>query len=101
MLTIQSFGLKKRLEHTNAKTAVLGISGGLDSTLALLVTVRAMDLIGKSRKDIVTITMPCFGTTKRTKSNAEKLCELLGVTFKEIDITNKLQKVLLALSDFT
>ena len=87
VLNIQAYGLKKRLEHTNAKTAVIGISGGLDSTLALLVTIRAMKLLGRSLKDIVAITMPCFGTTKRTKTNAQKLCELLGVTFKEIDIS--------------
>lgn len=87
VVNIQARGLKKRLEHTNAKTAILGISGGLDSTLALLVTARAMDILGRDRKDIVAITMPCFGTTKRTKSNAETLCELLGVTFKEIDIS--------------
>ncbi len=87
ILNIQSYGLKKRIEHTNAKTCVLGISGGLDSTLALLVTVRAMDLLERPRTDITCVTMPCFGTTKRTKSNAEKLCECLGVTFREVDIT--------------
>ncbi len=87
ILNIQSYGLKKRIEHTNTKTCVLGISGGLDSTLALLVTVRAMDLAKRPRTDITCVTMPCFGTTKRTKSNAEKLCECLGVTFMEVDIT--------------
>ena len=70
ILRIQSQGLKKRIEHTHAKTVVLGISGGLDSTLALLVCVRAFDLCGRSRKQIQCVTMPCFGTTKRTKSNA-------------------------------
>ena len=87
ILRIQSQGLKKRLEHTHAKTVVLGISGGLDSTLALLVCVRALDLAGRSRKEILCVTMPCFGTTKRTKSNAVKLCEDLGVSVREVNIT--------------
>lgn len=92
ILKIQSYGLKKRLEHTYAKTAVIGISGGLDSTLALLVTVRAFDLMKKDRKEIICITMPCFGTTKRTKSNAVKLCEELGVTIKQINITDAVKQ---------
>ena len=87
ILRIQSQGLKKRVEHTHAKTVVLGISGGLDSTLALLVCVRAFDLAGRSRKEIQCVTMPCFGTTKRTKSNAVKLCEELGVSVQEVNIT--------------
>lgn len=87
ILSIQSMGLKKRLAHTRAKTAVVGISGGLDSCLALLVTVRAMDMLGRPRTDVVAVTMPCFGTTKRTRSNAECLCESLGVTLRTIDIT--------------
>ena len=87
ILRIQSQGLKKRVEHTHAKTVVLGISGGLDSTLALLVCVRAFDLAGRSRKEIQCVTMPCFGTTKRTKSNAVKLCEELGVSVREVNIT--------------
>lgn len=87
ILNIQSFGLKKRLEHIRCKTAVVGISGGLDSCLALLVMARTMDMMQRSRKDIIAVTMPCFGTTKRTKGNAEKLCECLGVTFREINIT--------------
>ena len=87
ILRIQSQGLKKRVEHTHAKTVVLGISGGLDSTLALLVCVRAFDLAGRSRKEIQCVTMPCFGTTKRTKSNAVKLCEELGVSVQEVIIT--------------
>ena len=66
---------------------VVGISGGLDSTLALLVMVRAMDMLGRARRDIVAVTMPCFGTTQRTKSNAVRLCELLGVTVRTVDIT--------------
>ena len=87
ILRIQSQGLKKRIEHTHAKTVVLGISGGLDSTLALLVCVRAFDLAGRSRKEIQCVTMPCFGTTKRTKSNAVALCEALGVSVQEVNIT--------------
>ncbi len=89
ILSIQSLGLKKRLEHSHAKTAVVGISGGLDSTLALCVTVRAMDLLNRSRTDIVAITMPCFGTTQRTKSNAEILAQRLGVTLERVDITKQ------------
>jgi len=92
ILAIQAHGLKKRLEHTRAKTAVLGISGGLDSCLALLVTVKAMDLLGRPRTDIVAVTMPCFGTTKRTKSNAERLCACLGVKLREVDITEAVKK---------
>lgn len=87
ILQIQSQGLKKRLEHTHAKTVVLGISGGLDSTLALLVSVRAFDLCGRSRADIRCVTMPCFGTTARTKSNAIQLCQALGVQVQQIDIS--------------
>ena len=83
---IQSYGLKKRLEHTNSKTAVVGISGGLDSTLALLVTAKAFDLLGKDRKEIIAITMPGFGTTDRTYDNAVSMIKSLGATFKEISI---------------
>lgn len=86
ILNMQAQGLKKRIEHINCKSAVIGISGGLDSCLALLVTVKAMDLLGRARTDIIAVTMPCFGTTSRTKSNAQILCEKLGVTFREIDI---------------
>ena len=89
ILSIQSLGLKKRLEHSHAKTAVVGISGGLDSTLALCVTVRAMDLLNRPRTDIIAITMPCFGTTQRTKSNAEILAQRLGVTLERVDITKQ------------
>jgi NAD+ synthase (glutamine-hydrolysing) len=88
ILRIQSYGLKKRVEHTCAKSIVVGISGGLDSCLALLVMVRAMDLLKRPRKDIIAVTMPCFGTTARTKRNAEKLCEYLGVTLREVNITD-------------
>ncbi len=86
ILNIQAYGLKKRLEHTNAKTAVVAISGGLDSTLALLVTARAFDLLGKDRKDIVAVTMPGFGTTDRTYDNAVSMIKCIGATFKEINI---------------
>ena len=86
ILTIQAMGLKKRLVHTKAKSAVIGISGGLDSTLALLVTVRAFDMIGLSRDNILAVTMPCFGTTDRTYNNACTLVHRLGATLKMVDI---------------
>lgn len=86
ILSIQAYGLKKRLEHTGCKHAVLGISGGLDSTLALLVTVKAFDLLGLSRADIRAVTMPCFGTTDRTYDNACTLTRTLGAALEEIDI---------------
>ncbi len=86
ILSIQSYGLKKRFEHTKLSTAVIGISGGLDSTLALLVTVRTFDLLGLDRKGIIAVTMPCFGTTDRTYDNACRLAEVLGATLEEIDI---------------
>lgn len=88
ILSIQAVGLKKRLDHTRSKIAVIGISGGLDSTLALLATVRAFDLLGLDRKGIVAVTMPCFGTTERTHSNALSLASSLGVSVKEINITD-------------
>lgn len=88
ILKLQSHALKKRLAHTNAAKAVIGISGGLDSTLALIVAIKAMELINKSSKDVIAVTMPCFGTSDRTKNNARKLCELFDVTLREIDITN-------------
>lgn len=87
ILQMQSHGLMKRIAHTHSKTVVIGISGGLDSTLALLVCVMAMDLLKRPHTDIVAVTMPCFGTTKRTRSNAELLCDALGVTFREVDIS--------------
>ncbi len=86
ILSIQSHGLKKRYEHTGCQSAVLGISGGLDSTLALLVTVRAFDLLGMERNKITSVTMPCFGTTDRTYDNACRLARLLGTTLREVDI---------------
>ena len=87
ILMIQAMGLKKRLEHTNAG-AVVGISGGLDSTLALLVTARAFDLLGWDRKKITAVTMPGFGTTDRTYDNAVSLIQCLGAEFVEVDIKN-------------
>lgn len=86
ILSIQAYGLKKRYEHTGSRTAVIGISGGLDSTLALLVTVRAFDLLGLDRKNIICVTMPCFGTTDRTYENACTLTKTLGATLEEVDI---------------
>lgn len=87
ILTIQATGLATRLAHTGIQNVVLGLSGGLDSTLALIVCVHAFDILSLNRKNIHTVTMPCFGTTKRTKSNAEKLAEAYGVSFEEINIT--------------
>ncbi|MBQ8287944.1 MAG: NAD(+) synthase [Clostridia bacterium] len=85
IVAIQAEGLARRVSHIGCK-CVLGISGGLDSTLALLITARAFDILGRNRKDIICVTMPGFGTTSRTKSNAELLCESLGVTFRTIPI---------------
>ena len=79
-------GLKKRLEHTHSQSAVIGISGGLDSTLALLVTARAFDFLSMPREKITAVTMPCFGTTDRTYRNACDLTEKLGATLREVDI---------------
>ena len=87
IFAIQVNGLKQRMAHIHAKTAVIGISGGLDSCLALLVTVKAMDALQRDRRDILAVTMPCFGTTSRTKSNAQVLCELLGVSFETVEIS--------------
>ena len=86
ILTLQATGLATRLRHTHAKTAVVGLSGGLDSTLALIVLVHAFDMLELDRKGILAVTMPCFGTTARTKGNAEKLAEAYGVTLKTVDI---------------
>lgn len=88
ILSIQTLGLCNRLEHIGCKKAIIGISGGLDSTLALLVTALAFDQLGLSRSNIIGITMPGFGTTKRTKSNADILMEKLGVSRKEISIVS-------------
>lgn len=86
IFAIQTTGLMKRLQHTGSQKAVIGISGGLDSTLALLVTVKAFDRLGWSRDDILAVTMPGFGTTQRTKGNAEALAEELGVRLRTISI---------------
>ncbi|MCC2255219.1 NAD(+) synthase [Ruminococcus sp. CLA-AA-H200] len=88
ILTIQAMGLKKRLAHTHARTAVVGISGGLDSTLALLVTARAFDMLGRDKKDIIAVTMPCFGTTDRTYRNACDMARKTGATLKEVPIAD-------------
>ena len=86
ILSIQAMGLKKRLAHTGCKNAVVGISGGLDSTLALLVTARAFDLLDLPRSCITAVTMPCFGTTDRTYTNACQLTRILGAKLREVDI---------------
>ncbi len=87
ILNIQSHGLAKRIEHTHAKKLVIGISGGLDSTLALIVCKRACELLKKPTTDILALTMPGFGTTTRTRSNATEMCQLLGVEFREVPIS--------------
>ena len=87
ILTMQATGLATRLRHIGCKTAVIGLSGGLDSTLALIVAVHAFDMLGLDRKGILTVTMPCFGTTSRTKNNALSLAEAYGVELKEVNIT--------------
>ena len=86
ILLLAALGLKKRMEHTHAKAAVVGLSGGLDSTLAILITSVAMKLMGRPDSDIIAVTMPCFGTTDRTRDNAVELAERLGATLKRIDI---------------
>lgn len=84
--SIQAYGLKQRMAAANIDKCVIGISGGLDSTLALLSTVHAFKVMGKDTKDIISVTMPCFATSERTKSNAIKLATLLNVELREIDI---------------
>ncbi|WP_418722602.1 NAD(+) synthase [Enorma sp.] len=86
IFSLQAAGLKTRLAHTGTKHAVIGLSGGLDSTLALLVTVRAFDALGLPREGITAVSMPGFGTTGRTKGNAQMLAEALGVDFREVPI---------------
>ena len=86
ILAIQAHGLAGRISRSRSTGAVIGVSGGLDSTLALLVAVRAFDLLGLDRKNITAVTMPCFGTTARTKGNAERLAESLGTSLRCIDI---------------
>ena len=89
---IQSRSLAGRLKKTGIKKAVLGISGGLDSTLALLVSVRAMEILGRDRTNVVAVSMPCFGTSARTKTNAQVLSEKLGVDFRLIDISDAVRQ---------
>ena len=91
ILSIQAAGLGKRLAHTGARAAVLGISGGLDSALALLVTVRAFKKLGRDLKDIIAVTMPCFGTTDKTYNNSLALMRALGVTFKTVNIADSVR----------
>jgi NAD+ synthase (glutamine-hydrolysing) len=98
ILDMQSAGLEKRLVHTRARTAVVGVSGGLDSSLALLVTARAMKRLGRPLSDVIAVTMPCFGTTARTKSNARRLCEALGIDCREIDVTESVRTHLRGIS---
>ena len=86
ILNIQAMGLKKRLAHIHCQNVVIGLSGGLDSTLALLVTVRAFDMLGLSREQITAVTMPCFGTTDRTYNNACELSQCLGTILREVNI---------------
>lgn len=92
ILKIQQKGLEKRLKHTGVKTAVIGVSGGLDSSLALLVTVRAFKALNKDLKDIIAVTMPCFGTTKKTKNNSLKLIQALGATAKTIPLSESVKR---------
>ena len=96
ILSLQAMGLKKRLEHTHCQSAVIGVSGGLDSTLALLVTVKAFDAQKLDRKGILAVTMPCFGTTDRTYQNAVCLAQTLGVSLKEVPLK---ESVLLHMRD--
>lgn len=91
ILLIASLGLKQRLEHTGAKTAVVGLSGGLDSTLAVLIAGLAMKMLGRPMTDIVAVTMPCFGTTDRTRNNAVVLAEKLGTALRTVDITGSVR----------
>ncbi|MEG1523490.1 MAG: NAD(+) synthase [Clostridia bacterium] len=95
VLAIQSHGLKKRIEHIRAKKLVIGVSGGVDSTLALLVCRDALQLLNRPVTDIVALTMPCFGTSHRTKDNAALLCQALGIPLQTIDITQSVRQHLL------
>lgn len=92
VLIMQVMGLKKRFTHTGLNYAVIGLSGGLDSTLAFIVTCKTFDLLGLPRENIIAVTMPCFGTTDRTHRNAEKLAEAMRVTFREIDIRESVSR---------
>lgn len=92
ILSIQALGLKTRLQKIGCKAAVVGISGGLDSTLALLVTVRAFDALKIPRSNIIAVTMPCFGTTDRTYNNACKMVQSLGAALKEVNIKESVRQ---------
>ena len=92
ILMIQALGLKRRLEHIHSRSAVIGISGGLDSSLALLVCAKACDLMGVDRHFVHAVTMPCFGTTEHTKNNAVELCEALGVTLHTVNIADSVRQ---------
>ena len=92
IIHIQSAGLQRRISGAHARTAVIGLSGGLDSTLAYLVTVDAFKSLGMPLENVIAVTMPCFGTTSRTKSNAQKMAEAIGTSFKEIDIHAAVQQ---------
>jgi len=91
VLSIQCAGLAQRLKHIHGKSAVLGLSGGLDSTLALIVTARVFDQLGLDRSGITAVSMPCFGTTGRTRNNAQYLAQAYGVTFREIPIADSVR----------
>ncbi len=92
ILDIQAYGLAKRIKHTSSKSVVLGLSGGLDSTLALIVCDRAMSILGRDKKEIIAVTMPCFGTSSRTFDNSVKLAKSFGVTLKKIDVTKSVTR---------
>ena len=92
ILDIQAYALKKRIEHIGIKNVVIGISDGLDTTYALIVINRCFELLGYDKKGIITVTMPCFGTTDRTYNNAKKLCQIIGTTLLEINIKDAVLK---------
>ncbi len=92
ILQMQTAGLAGRMSNCNINKCVVGVSGGLDSTLALLVAIRAIDELGLPRKNVIAVTMPCFGTTKRTRGNAEKASRLLGTGFRTVDIAQSVKR---------
>ena len=92
MLSIQAHGLAKRLQHTRSECAVVGVSGGLDSTLALLVAVHAFDILGLGHEGVLAITMPGFGTTERTHGNALELSRALGASLREVPIAEAVRQ---------
>lgn len=87
IIRIAALGLKKRMKHIGTEKLVVGVSGGLDSTLAMLISAKALDMLGLERNNLIAVTMPCFGTTSRTRENAEKLADQLGADFRTVDIT--------------